>query len=362
MSQPKSYTKKFAISQSSIKDFKESSPLRWYGNWILNKRPNKRSAAIDFGNLLDTLAFNPELFEKRFVVADVTLPSEKVAKIVSEIFDHITGLNDNAKALMEEDPTLKIPTKDYILEENKEAVQRLCKENEYWDKDLERAYKEIVKNGTIYFDFLRGVGSKTVVSPEQVTLAKELKDKLYNDKISRGFFVPKKGCEVIFQQQIHATFEVSGFDNIQVLPVKGMLDIIHINNKRKEIREVDLKFTNDAFKFHEAVRRFDYPMQHSFYEFLIREWIKTFKDGKYKDYSIMSPLNVVIDDTEKIPYLYAYNGSDLHIKRYGIDGTKITGWETILEDIAWHMDTNQWERPRGHYLNGYLTLDIFNKR
>jgi hypothetical protein len=365
--QPSEYKNKFAISQSSIKDWRILSPKAWYNKWILNIRPKTTSEGMEFGSLLDTLIFNPELFEKRFILSEVAKPSDKIVLITRSVFDHITELNKNATELNKAvvaalfEPK-QIPLKKYDLTENKDIVKKFCTEHEFWVSNLERAYNDVIKNGSEFFDFLTKVGSKIVIDNDQLALAKELSQILKTDAISRGFFVAKKDCEVLFQQQIFAEFELSGFDNLEVLPMKGMLDIIHINHKRKEIREVDLKYTNNTFLFPDAIRRFDYPLQHSIYDFLLHAWIKTYKKGQYSDYSIMNPLNVVIDDQEKIPYLYGYKGSDLQIKRSGMEGTRITGWEQTLEEIAWHIDTNQWERPRSHYLNGFIAVEVFSKR
>jgi hypothetical protein len=380
MSQPSEYKNKFAISQSSIKDWRILSPKAWYNKWILNIRPKTTSEEMEFGNLLDTLIFNPELFEKRFILSEVAKPSDNIVLITRSVFDHITELNKNAKELNDKtdveirnrdaqdgnlypDEIAKIVRiKKYDLTENKDIVKKFCTEHEFWVNNLERGYNDVVKSGSEFFDFLTKVGNKIVIDSDQLALAKELAEILKTDPISRGFFIAKKDCEVLFQQQIFTEFELSGLDNLELLPMKGMLDIIHINHKRKEIREVDLKYTNNTFLFPDAIRRFDYPLQHSIYDFLLHAWIKTYKKGQYSDYSIMNPLNVVIDDQEKIPYLYGYKGSDLQIKRSGMEGTRITGWEQTLEEIAWHIDTNQWERPRSHYLNGFIAVEVFSKR
>lgn len=324
---------------------------------------------MDFGNLLDTLLLCKKAdFDKRFIMTEVKKPSDNLVAITTGVYAEIQELNTNAEAINNAAPGddlfqkgVKIPMKEIDMEKNADIVKKHCLLNKFWEKDIERAYKEALK-GKEYFEFLKKVGKKTVIDKEQLTLAEELRDKIINDPISRPFFMPKKGCEVMFQQQIFGEYELAGFENVEMMPVKGMLDIIHINHTKKQIREVDLKFTNDAFQFYVAIKRFDYALQHSFYKFLLELWIETFDGGKYKDYQIMNPLNVVIDDREKIPYLYCYNSMDLAIKRNGIENTKIIGWESNLLDIAWHMDQNKWDRPKSHYLTGFLSVEIFNNR
>jgi hypothetical protein len=371
--QPSEYKNKFAISQSALKDWKNMSPKQWYNRWILGKRDKTSSPAMDFGNLLDTIIFSEKLFDKRFIVSKVAKVSDKVALITRAVFDEINTLNSNAtlinegkadKSVMELFPdagTTKIPMKEVSLMSNIDIIQKISIANEYYQNTPDRAVKEILKAGTAFFEFLKQVGNKTVITSDQLELARSLKKILLEDPITRGFFIPKKDCEVIFQVPIFIDFELTGVDGMDFIALKGILDIVHINHKRKEIREVDLKFTNDAFLFDMSIRKFDYPLQHSVYDYLLNEWKLVFEKGKWAEYTVMNPLNVVIDDKDKIPYLYNYTATDLDVKRVGIENTKIIGWETTLHDIAWHIATNFWERPRQHYLNGFISVEIFRK-
>jgi len=315
--------------------------------------------------------FTPDAIDKRFIVSDVTIPSEKVTAVVNEIYNHLLELNKNAEFVNAEVIKNKVKGQKVVKVAEKpidltdvELVKSICVKMDYYKTKPAQAYNEIMKHGAEYFDFLKTTTGRVVVSSEDKKMAEELRDILTTDKVCRGFFIPKKGCEVLFQVHLYGQFEVS-FDNVQVLPTKGAVDILHINHNRKEIREVDLKCTDDAFKFDDItgpIKRFDYVGQHSFYDYLLREWIKTYKDGMYKDYSVMNPLNVVIDREAKVPYLYEYNQNDLYVKRHGIENTKIRGWEDILNEIAFHLDCNDWSRPMQHIKNGRMFINVFSRR
>jgi len=363
------YRNKFAISQSSIKDWKELSPSEWYNKWILRVGKKKKTKSLDFGSLLDTKCFTPKDFKKRFIVSDIPVPSEKIAKIVTEVFEHLNELNENinelnsapAEACMEK---INIPSKKVSLVDNKEVVLKFAKENDYYVNKPEQAYNTVIEKGSAYFEFMKKAGNKIVITKDQEALAMELRDILYTNEVSKGFFAPKKGCDVVFQVQIFTDFEIVGLEGVDSIPVKGMVDIVHFNHKREEVREVDLKYTNNAYRFNSwtgPVRMFDYPSQHSFYDYLIPRWLETYEGGKYKHYRVMNPLNVVIDDVQKLPYLYEYNSNDLYVKRYGIENTQIRGWEDTLNEIAWHLDKNDWGRPREHILNGRMQINIYKK-
>lgn len=369
MSTEQAYRAKFAISQSSIKDWKELPPQKWYDKWILKKGKFKRSDALDFGSLLDTLCFSPDQYDRRFLVSDTKKPSDKVTAIVTAVFEHIKALNQNAKDqndLPAENGKEKIiiPFKNVTLVDNKDVVAKYTVELEHYTDKPDQAYNDVVKKGSDYFELLKKAGKRVIISKTQEALAKELKDILFTDKTTALFFTPKKDCEIFFQVQIFAEFPIEGIDGVETIPIKGMLDIVFINKRKKTAREVDLKFTNDAFKFNDykgPVRMFDYPGQHSFYDALLPEWLATFRDGEFKDYAIQNPINVVIDDDLKVPYIYEYNKTDLHIRRHGIENTSIRGWEDTLQDIAWHLDKNDWSRPKEHLLHGKMLINIFKK-
>src|SRR5580692_6642377 len=124
--QPSLYTdKKFALSQTALKDWKVMPPNIWYEQWILGRRKFKRKRVMDFGSLLDTLCFNPELFEKRFIVAECAKPSEKVENILVDVYEHLSELNHNIKDLNQKNGT-KVPYKKMSLESNEDVVKKFC--------------------------------------------------------------------------------------------------------------------------------------------------------------------------------------------------------------------------------------------
>lgn len=364
MASEQEYRDKFAISQSSLRDWKVMTPAKWHATWVTKKIPRTESAATTVGSVLDCIRFTPKNFDKRFFISDSSLPSEKIVSIIDAMILHVNTLNKNAKKL-NDDPAHtgpKVPLKKHTLTD-KGLIASLCDKLDHFYGKPDRQFDDVIKKGTTYFNMIKEAKGRKILSTQDSNLAKELAEILITDKISKGFFEPKPECEVMFQVQIFSEFDLSGYENIEFLPIKGAVDILHFNHKRKEIREVDLKFTATPYpEFYETIRRFDYIGQHSFYDNLIRQWLITYKEGVYKDYVVMPPLNIVIDGVDKIPYIYMYNPDDLYIKRHGIENTNIKGWEDSIKDIAWHFDNEDWTRPREHIKNGFLTVKAFNKR
>lgn len=359
------YFSKPAISNSALKDWKVMAPHQWKAMWIDKTVKRKAKATTKLGSLVDCLMFTPQDLDKRFIVSTITPPSAKVQLILNDAVDHVNELNENAAKINADNKKNKtgvavIPKKEHTLD-NKELIVALCNTHDHYRGKPDQGYNDVIKKGAEYFEFLITTQGKDVISQTENIIALSMKESLLNDKTTRGFFTPKKNCEVIFQNQIFNEFELSGFENIQFLPTKGAQDIIHFNHKMRQVREVDLKCTEDVFLWKEQVRRMDYGQQHSFYDYLIKEWLKTYKNGEYADYTVGNPLNIVIDES-KIPYIYTFYQEDLHVKRFGIEGTPIRGWEDDLNDIAFHMDCQDWSRPKEHIKNGFMSVRLFNKR
>lgn len=355
---------KFALSQSALKDWKNMPPSVWYEQWILGKRKYKRKRTMDFGSLLDTLCFQPELYDKRFIVAECKRPSEKVEKILNDIFDHLSELNSNIKALNKKNET-NVALKKVALVGNEDIIKKFCVSNDYYANKPEMGVNKIKGEGKDYFEFLKKIGKRVAITEQQKTDAEALKEILFNDPLTKWFFKKRKDTTLIFQNQIHADYPITGIENVEVIPVKGILDITMFNHAKKTVREVDLKWTDDVFNFNSyqgPVKLFDYGTQHSFYMFLMQEWLQVYEDGKYKDYAIMNPLNVVIDSTLKVPYVYKYDFDDLAIKKLGVEGTPIKGWADLLHEIAWHLNKNDWSRPMEHITQGSIAIKLFSKK
>lgn len=356
----------FRLNQSAIKDWGKMSPQAWYETWILGTRQRKITPSLTLGSILDALQFSHKDFDKNFIISSAQLPSENVQILVNHVYDHITELNNNITILNEKEKK-DVPLKPFLLSDYQSLIELKATEIEYYSKKPIMAYNKVIKEGEDYFIFKQTTAGKKIISQADYDKSAKMKEICYTDPASKPFFVAGKKIELLFQLHIRSEFEI-GYDNVEFMPVKGTLDILRFNHNKKTVREIDAKYTANAFKFLDRVKDMDYGTQHSFYDFLIREWLKTYKKGKYKNYTIEPPLNVVIDDVEMKPYIYKYSFDDLEIKRYGMNNTYyinnyqgIVGWEGVIKEISWHMENNDWSRPMQHIKNGSIPVKLFKK-
>jgi len=137
------------------------------------------------------------------------------------------------------------------------------------------------------------------------------------------------------------------------------LDIIRLDHKNEKVVVPDLKTTHTSEFFAKIARDFGYIIQVSFYMFILKEWLKTYQDGKYAHYQFELPVNIVVDRKYKVPFIYEYTWDDLDIAQNGSEEKNIEGWQSILERIAWHIANSVWDKPKELYETGKIKLKIF---
>lgn len=366
--QETNYRNKFAISQSILKEFRYMAPQAWYQKYIVNKAEEKREDHFDYGSLVDTILFSPNLLKQRFFIADPTnkMPSDAIKLFIDVLYkENCAPVEQMSFAGMGE-------VRDVPMEDLKEEILNIAKRPDinygkgtYKD---ERILKEIFEKGNEYFELRKKVGNKTIISSEDNLHAINQVEMLRNHPRSKEFFVQEPDQTLYFQQEVflpYVTFDSpsmvlieAGCDDPLVLYKKGAIDIVQVKHKDRTVREVDFKTSRDAHRnsFIGDIKRYGYGTQHSFYRPLIQSWV----DANYPGYEVLPPLNVVIDKSLNEPYIYAYNWEDLEIERVGYDDHRgrREGWETTLERLTWHISNNVW-LDKELYENNQIALKLY---
>lgn len=359
------YQKVFAISQSAIKFFKKKT-LQQFRELYINQKEDSDDddSGFSFGSLVDTVAFTPELLNERFYIPphEISIPGEKVKTIVDRVYKEAKEIVDTKNLLNEKG---NLPEPLYVpniadIFEWQELVAKYAKEIEFGGKtwSRRRIMDTVADDGHVYFRSLSESNGRTIITPQDNADAIEVVEILKNNKDTRKYFVPQEGETLLFQQEIFVDYIYQ--DNLMI-PLKAALDIIRFDHNKKTVETPDLKTTHTSEFFSKIARDFGYIIQVSFYMFIVREWLKTYEEGKYADYTFELPVNIVIDRKYKVPFIYEYDWDDLDIAENGSEELHVEGWKTILERIAWHVANSIWDRPKELYETGKIKLKIFNK-
>jgi hypothetical protein len=375
--QKSEYRQVFAISQSAIKAFKTKSLQKFKKIYIDQiEEDDEDLSKFAFGSLVDTLAFEPNLLEKRFFIpeVDVQIPGEKVKFIIDKVYREAEEILKNK---LELNRVGNLPEPLYIpniedLYEWTDLIIKYARENKYggstWTEKT--IIKNVCEDGYNYFKFLSESNGRTMITQRDNLEAIEVVDVLRKDPLTLPYFVQQENETLLFQQEVYTSFITSEGRKI---PMKGALDIIRLKHDTRTAIVPDLKTTYNADTFKTVAKSFDYINQASVYNFLIKEFLKTYENGKYQDYTIELPINIVIDKEYKVPYIYEYSWRDVEIAEVGKEEyceknmlfkesiiSDITGWRSIVNDIAWHIEKNVWNKPRELYETNKIKLKIFN--
>ena len=376
--QKSDYRDVWGISQSAIKDFQFKSPKKWKEVWIEKKLDlGKNEDTFVMGSLIDTMLFTPDLLDKRFYIGEEKLPSKAVASIIRDY--HNSLLRENNE-LIEIQSDLPVPAE--LLSLTMEHSPKLLEcANRYCFKDgddekcgWQSGWKDdtrvnsLIKHGGDFFESLKAAAGRKVISHGMNVEALDLKKVLYTDPEVKDYFVPNEDNDLLFQLEIYTTYTLVDGETI---PLKGALDIVRFNHVDRTAQIIDFKSSYSAFNFVQSIRQFGYCDQLSYYDFLLREWMIEACDGKYCDYKVIPPINIVIDINDRVPYIYEYSWVDIalaadgnreylyHLFNTHDHNARVKkGWKKVLDEIGWHISTNRWDKPRELYENKKIKVNL----
>jgi hypothetical protein len=358
------YKEIFAISQSAIKAFKNKPLQKFKQIYIDQEEDDEDNSKFALGSLVDTLALQPDLLDDRFYIceSDISIPGEKVKAIIDKVYKEAVLIIDNKIKLNKQG---NLPELLYIpnitdLSEWNDLIIKFAREIKFggttWSTS--RILDTVHGDGVDYFRMLGLCNNRYIITPYDNAEAIEMVESLRKDIYSKPYFIQQENETLLFQQEIFINFKENSSIRI---PIKAALDIIRFNHIEKTVQVADLKTTysnkEENFKF--TAKSFDYLIQGSFYNFVLKNFILTYEEGKYSNYTILSPINIVIDKEYKVPYIYEYDSEDINIAESGSEELNYKGWKHYLNEIIWHITTGIWDKPKEIHDFGKIKLKIF---
>lgn len=336
-------------SYSSLKVFIEDRK-KYYKKFVLEepvKDPDSQS--LTFGSLVDCLLFSPDEFYERFTLCVTDVPKGQYKKLVDELMN-ITkqSLGDHGEVTRELEDMLQDAYKNVKYDFAGNVV------------DFKRDTFEVVKKKFIgselelYYKQLREAHGKEVIESTSVDVALSV----INELRSNAFTAEIINAETDSDQDVYTQFPLIGkakwpLGADEIFGLKGLLDKLIIDHKKKRIGIYDLKtawdnegeFLNNYFKY-------KYYLQAAVYFYLVMEW-KMEQKGM-NDYIVDYPVFIVADSNNyKAPLIYTTNKENFEqgMRGFTIKGKYYPGVMSAVFDLAWHKRNGIWNISRENYKN-----------
>jgi hypothetical protein len=310
------------IAQSDILLFLES-PLDYYLKKIAGLSGVKATNEMNFGSLLHCKVFEPNLFDQRYIICNVTPPnSEQELKLV-ELLLSVNPIS--------EEEIVKFYSSVYSIKNKSSDKIR--------GEALER-YKKL----TDYLEFVKGKGNKIVISLEDHIVSESMINSLRENKVADTFIFNPKNFNVFNEFVILWKYLNYNFK------LKSKLDRVLISVEDGYAIIVDYKTTKSKNKKEciKAVRQYKYYVQMSFYKTALQTYLYLLYGKKFKvDHLLMFQRSS-----------FPFNVMPVRLHDSDIDkGFDL--WTSALKEIQFRNELNKWEDIETYSEDGIINLRVF---
>lgn len=315
-------------SSSSLKEF--SIDRRKYKKRYIDREKveEEDSKASIIGRLVETLLFEKEEFDNRFYLSSVAkAPTGNMLLFVDSLCKNTI---DSGKTF-------------------EEAARDAYKDSGYkwtFEKVLE---KFVGSDAEIYYNEILNVKSKglTVVTLDDVSNSERVVEELKTNE----FTGPILSLEDSDRYSVYTQLKVEEFE-LDGLSLKAMLDLVIVDNVEKTITPYDLKIVWSVENFYEEY----FLYRRSYIQaYVYKEACKELKSILELDDYTVNNLSFIVGDSIGYynPLIYTMDSKDMNDAYIGFEhkGKYYPGVSTIIKDLKWAKENDQWRISRKNYLN-----------
>jgi hypothetical protein len=306
------------VSYSGLKTL-ASSPRAY-----LKRDQQEATPALSLGSLVDCLATTPDLFNDNYFIL-TSVPTASIKAVIDGIVEE--------GAFFADDPIL-----------------RHCNYTGFqtrW-KDETRIAK-IKEEGEEYYETLMKAKGKLIISVDDYDNATRIVDSIRESEFGGLINHNREDVELFFQQPVEWEFNH--------ISCKSLFDIVKVDHKQECVQIIDLKTTSKSvYNFDFAVKTYRYDLQAAFYQEALDTWMKNKNITEYQKL----PFSFLVVETFGLnpPMLWTSSPNLLHCGKYGgfFRGSHkpVQGFVQLLDDYAWHKETDNWDYRRDIGSIGFL--------
>ena len=339
-------------SSSSLKDF-SMDRKKYHRKYILNEDiKEKDSVAANIGRLVETMLWEPDLFDEKFFMSSVAYtPTGLMLEFVERLYEVTRDSTDEAGNVSR---TFKeLAEEAYTLSSFKIKFDQVLK-------------KFIGSDAELYYNEIRQVRAKnlTVVDTQQVATAEKIIETLKTSPSTKDIV----SLVTSPRYDVHDQFQVEDY-KVDGHQFKSMMDRVIVDHEKKTIQVYDLKCTWNVENFYEEyyLYRRAYIQAYLYYRaaqcaFLndpTCEYSGLRSTSSYSDYEVLLPRFVVCDSADYYqPLVYTLSEENMYDAYNGFEhkGRKYPGVKKLINDLVWAHGNNTWNVSK----DNFQTLGVIN--
>ena len=314
-------------SSSSVKEF-SLDRKKYYRKYILKDNiTDKDTQAIMMGHLVETLLWEPHLFDDKFYMSScVSVPTGLMLAFVEAMYTH----------------TKAATNEDGVVESTFEELAQLA----YEDSGFKIKFDAVVSkfadsDAMVYFEEICTVRSNNlqVVDSNDVNNAEKIVAELQSNPITANIVnqVTNHRFTVLDQHK------VVGY-NVLEHNAKSMMDRVIIDHQEKTIQVYDLKCTWSVENFYREYYLFRRTYIQAHFYFRACTHLRD-NDPDLKNYVVEYPKFIVCDSINYFsPLIYTLDRGDMEdaLSGFTYKSRIYPGVSEILDNLKWAKDHDCW--------------------
>tara|TARA_R100001440_G_scaffold30423_1_gene48810 strand:- start:1463 stop:2452 length:990 start_codon:yes stop_codon:yes gene_type:complete len=313
------YAKEFNFSYSSLNKLL-FSPSLFYKDYILNEREIKTDKHLVEGKLLHCLLFEPENFDKKFVVVPGKTPSDNIIKVLKDI-----ALHTDAVTLAD--------CEDFVILDSLKSMNLY----QSLKADEARLKKIRTQDAETYWEFLNN-SDKDVIDRVTYSSIDDKLNALKNNNSVMDLFSTEQTDFELDNIEKHAEKYLTSNLSDKSFGLHGYIDYFVVDHEKKNAVVADLKTTGKSLvDFNDTIDFYNYWLQAAIYCKLVYDYL----GKKGDDYEIIFKFVVV----DKYNQVYVFEVSQRTLVKWS------DGLGGVLNVAEYHYKEKNYSLPYDFLVN-----------
>lgn len=323
---------KFYFSFSSMSKLIRD-PKLFHKEYILKEREISEARYFKDGGVMHCLLLEPEMFDEQFVIMPAKLPYETVMDVIRHVItEHVKEFEnfEDAPEMTREDFDKKVDERcsEVKVYQSNKYETRIAK----FHTNEANQYKEVL---------IESIIENKVIVDQKVLETSTRKAEILKQNSKFNELITEQNSKVTVRTELELKMELPNYP----FGLKGVLDIVRIDYKRKTITIVDVKSTSkslDAWHKGFSISEYMYWLQVIVYKELILSLVPKESAHDWK-------LKVWFPVIDKNDNAYCFPVSTKSLREWEIKTKR------VFEIAQWHLENESYDLPY-EYVQGLVKL------